>query len=126
MNFEVLIKYNVDSNEVLEKEFNFEYYKHVNNNNEEKKEEILSDTVVFTKNQIVIKGSRTNPIDIKNCWRTKRSNYRRCILSSLFYLYNYYKILFLSMEIVIYFFINNRINNKTTFVLVLITYFCWL
>lgn len=91
MNFEVIIKYNVDSNEVLEKEFNFEYYKHVNNNNEDKKEGILSDTVVFTKNQIVIKGSRTNPIDIKNCWRTKRSNYRRCILSSLFYLYNYYK-----------------------------------
>lgn len=91
MNFEVLIKYNVDSSEVLEKEFNFEYYKYVNNNNEDKKEEILSDTVVFTKNQIVIKGSRTNPIDIKSCWRTKRSNYRRCILSSLFYLYNYYK-----------------------------------
>ena len=91
MNFEVIIKYNVDSNEVLEKEFNFEYYKHVNNNNEDKKEEILSDTVVFTKNQIVIKGSRISPIDIKNCWRTKRSNYRRCILSSLFYLYNYYK-----------------------------------
>lgn len=38
MNFEVIIKYNVDSNEVLEKEFNFEYYKHVNNNNEDKKE----------------------------------------------------------------------------------------
>ena len=91
MNFEVLIKYNVDSNEVLEKEFNFEYFKLVNNNNEDKKEEILSDTVVFTKNQIVIKGSRIIPIDLQNCWRTKRSNYRRCILSSLFYLYNYYK-----------------------------------
>ena len=91
MNFEVIIKYNVDSSEVLEKEFSFEYYKHVNNTKEDKKEEILSDTVVFTKNQIVIKGSRINPIDIKNCWRTKRSNYRRCILSSLFYLYNYYK-----------------------------------
>lgn len=91
MHFEVIIKYNVDSSEVLEKEFNFEYYKYINNNNEDKQEEILSDTVVFTKNQIVIKGSRINPIDIKNCWRTKRSNYRRCILSSLFYLYNYYK-----------------------------------
>ena len=39
MNFEVLIKFNVDSNEVLEKEINFEYYKHVNSNNEDKKEE---------------------------------------------------------------------------------------
>ena len=94
MEFKIVIDYSVNSEEKvipLEKKIEYEYYRKVIDK-EEKKEEIICDIVNFENNKIVIEGSRVKPIKIKDCWRSKKSNYRRCILSSLFYLYNYYKI----------------------------------
>lgn len=94
MKFKIVIDYSVKSEEKvipLEKKIEYEYYKKIKDK-EEKKEEILCDIVNFENNKIVIEGSRVKSIKIKDCWRSKKNNYRRCILSSLFYLYNYYKI----------------------------------
>ncbi len=94
MEFKIIIDYSVNSEEKvipLEKKIEYEYHRKVIDK-EEKKEEIICDIVNFENNKIVIEGSRVKPIKIKDCWRSKKSNYRRCILSSLFYLYNYYKI----------------------------------
>ena len=90
MKFEVVIDYSVDSTETvvpLEKEIKYEYYKYV----KDKKEKIYYDTIYFKDNKIVIEGKRNNAINIENCWRSKKSNFKRCVLSSLFYIYNYYK-----------------------------------
>lgn len=90
MKFEVVINYSVKSTETvvpLEKEIKYEYYKYRKN----KKEVILYDTVYFKDKKIVIEGTRVRAIEIENCWCSKKSNYKRCILSSLFYIYNYYK-----------------------------------
>ena len=94
MEFKIIIDYSVNSEEKvipLEKKIEYEYHRKVIDK-EEKKEEIICDIVNFENNKIVIEGNRVKPIKIKDCWRSKKSNYRRCILSSLFYLYNYYKI----------------------------------
>lgn len=90
MKFEVVIDYSVDSTETvvpLEKEIKYEYYKYI----KDKKEKIYYDTVYFKDNKIVIEGKRNKAINIENCWRSKKSNFKRCVLSSLFYIYNYYK-----------------------------------
>lgn len=87
MKFEIIINYNVDSDLELNKEFEYEYYRHIVS---EENSDVHCDTVQLRKNKIAIKGTRIKSIDIENCWKTPRSNYRRCILSSLFYIYNYF------------------------------------
>lgn len=93
MKFHIFIEYKVEN--VNEKELNedidFEYHKRVYKENGEKKIQIYSDTVKFRKNKIEIKCKRTTAIDLNNCWKTKKSNFKRCIVSSLFYVYNFYR-----------------------------------
>ncbi len=84
MDFVISIDYNVKSTVSLSKDIKYEYYQ----NNKGK---IFYDTVTFSNKKIKISGSRDGTIDIENCWRSKKSNYKRCIISSLFYTYNFYK-----------------------------------
>ncbi|MBZ2105682.1 hypothetical protein [Streptococcus mitis] len=87
MKFKIIINYNVDSDLELNKELEYEYYRHIVS---EENSNMHCDTVQLRRNKITIKGTRIKSIDIENCWKTPRSNYRRCILSSLFYIYNYF------------------------------------
>lgn len=82
MNFVITIKYKVDSKKTINKKISYEYYK--------KEEKIHYDRVEFTDSTIKIRGSRYNDISLHNCMQTKRSNYKHCLLSSLFYIYNYF------------------------------------
>lgn len=88
--FRIVIDYNIESDEELNKEFKYEYYGTVCKDDPQKSK-IYSDVINITKNQIQITGDRRGKIDFENCWKTKKSNYRRCILSSLFYVYNFFK-----------------------------------
>ncbi len=83
MEFKINISFQVDSQDVLQEELQFEYYRG-------KKGKISTDTISITDREITITGNRSRPIDIVECWKTKRSNYKRCILSSMFYVYNFY------------------------------------
>lgn len=87
MEFKIIIDFNVDSSKNIQEKINYEYFK---KQYKTKDSQIFCDIIEFKKNKIVITGNRTK-IDIENCWKTRNSNYRRCILSSLFYLYNYFK-----------------------------------
>lgn len=89
MEFNIIIDFNIDSSKDIKETIEYEYYKK-QYKTEDKDPRIFCDIIEFTKDKIVIKGNRTK-IDIENCWKTRNSNYRRCILSSLFYLYNYFK-----------------------------------
>lgn len=94
MKFSIFIDYKIIeySDKKINKTIKYEYHKHIDhyeNGSLEKK--IFCDTVEFTENRIIITGNRSKSIDLNNCWRTKKSNYKRCILSSLFYIYNFYK-----------------------------------
>lgn len=94
MKFEIVIEYNVknvNDKEKLKMDVVFEYHKRRYKENGEEKEYIHSDDVKFEGNKISITGDRTRKIDLNNCWKTKKSNYKRCILSSLFYVYNFYR-----------------------------------
>lgn len=93
MKFSIVIEYNVKNvnDKELNKDIKFEYYKRVYKEDGEKKAQIYSDTVKFRKNKIEIECKRTTVIDFNNCWKTKRSNFKRCIVSSLFYVYNFYR-----------------------------------
>lgn len=93
MRFSIVIEYNVENvnEKELNKDIQFEYHKRVYKEGGEKKEQIYSDTVKFRKNKIKIECKRTTAIDLNNCWKTKRSNFKRCIVSSLFYIYNFYR-----------------------------------
>ncbi len=93
MKFNIVIEYNVENvnDKELNKDIEFEYHKRVYKENGETKEQIYSDTVKFRKNKIEIECKRTTAIDLNNCWKTKRSNFKRCIVSSLFYVYNFYR-----------------------------------
>lgn len=86
--FKIVIKYLV-TNDNVDKEINetidYEYYKNGNT------EEIFSDKIEFSDKAIVITGTRSKEINIENCWKSKYSNYRRSIISSLFYLFNFYQ-----------------------------------
>ena len=97
MKFNIVIEYNVENvnNKKLNKDIEFEYHKRVYKEDSEKedseeKAQIYSDTVKFRKNKIEIEGKRTTLINFNNCWKSKRSNFKRCIVSSLFYVYNFY------------------------------------
>lgn len=85
MEFCITIDFCVDSDVVLDKKVCYEYFL------DGKRQELYSDKVIFEENKITIEGIRSSPIDFENCWKSKRSNYKRCILSSLFYLYNFHK-----------------------------------
>lgn len=89
MEFNIIIDFNIDSSKDIKEIIEYEYYKK-QYKTEAKDSQIFCDIIEFTKDKIVITGNRTK-IDIENCWKTRNSNYRRCILSSLFYLYNYFK-----------------------------------
>ncbi|WP_247913489.1 hypothetical protein [Streptococcus parasanguinis] len=93
MKFSIVIEYNVNNvnDKELNKDIKFEYHKRVYKENGETKEQIYADDVKFEKNKISIECKRTKSIDLNNCWKTKRSNFKRCIVSSLFYVYNFYK-----------------------------------
>lgn len=93
MKFNIVIEYNVKNvnEKKLNKDIEFEYHKRVYKENGERKTKIYSDTVKFKRNKIKIECKRTTATDLKNCWRTKRSNFKRCIISSLFYVYNFYR-----------------------------------
>ena len=93
MEIRIIIKYSVENvnDKQLNKNIKFEYHKRVYKEHNEKKEQIYSDDVKFEKNKISIKCKRTKSIDLNNCWKTKRSNFKRCIVSSLFYVYNFYR-----------------------------------
>ena len=82
MDFAITIKYKVDSKETINKEISYEYYK--------KDGKMHCDHVKFTNSTIKIRGSRYDDITLHNCMQTKRSNFKYCILSSLFYIYNYF------------------------------------
>lgn len=82
MNFVITIKYKVASKKTINKTITYEYDK--------KEGKLLYDRVEFTNSTIKIRGSRTNDISLHNCMQTKRSNYKYCLLSSLFYIYNYF------------------------------------
>ena len=92
MEFSIVIDYNIKEidDKELDEEIQFEYYKRVYREGNEKKERVYHDVVKFFKKKILIEGKRTAIIDLDNCWKTKKSNYKRCILSSLFYAYNFY------------------------------------
>ena len=87
--FEIVITYKVSSKQVLDKQIDFEYYQYFDT--------IRKDPVKFRpgasigEQQIIIEGSRSSPINIDTCWKSKRSNYKKCIVSSLLYAYNFYK-----------------------------------
>lgn len=85
MEFCITIDFSVDSDVVLDKRICYEYFF------DGRRQRLRSDKVIFEKNKITIKGTRATSIDLENCWKSKRSNYKRCILSSLFYLYNFHK-----------------------------------
>ena len=89
MKFNIIIDFNIDSSKDIKETIEYEYYKK-QYKTEDKDSQIFCDIIEFTKDKILITGNRTK-IDIENCWKTRNSNYRRCILSSLFYLYNYFK-----------------------------------
>ena len=93
MKFNIVIEYNVENvnDKELNKDIEFEYHKRIYKEDGEKKAKIYSDTVKFRKNKIKIECKRTTAIDLNNCWKTKRSNFKRCIVSSLFYVYNFYR-----------------------------------
>ena len=90
MRVSITIKYNVKNtnNKELNKDIKFEYHKRVYEEDNQKKEEIYSDDIKFERNRVLIECSRSKAIDLNNCWKTKRSNFKRCIVSSLFYVYN--------------------------------------
>ena len=85
MEFCITIDFSVDSDVVLNKRICYEYFF------DGRRQRLRSDKVIFEENKITIKGTRSTSIDLENCWKSKRSNYKRCILSSLFYLYNFHK-----------------------------------
>lgn len=89
MEFNIIIDFNIDSSKDIKETIKYEYYKK-QYKTKDKDYQIFCDIIEFTKDKIVITGNRTK-IDIENCWKTRNSTYRRCILSSLFYLYNYFK-----------------------------------
>lgn len=93
MRVSITIKYNVKNtnNKELNKDIKFEYHKRVYKEDNQKKEEIYSDDIKFERNRILIECNRSKAIDLNNCWKTKRSNFKRCIVSSLFYVYNFYR-----------------------------------
>ena len=93
MRVSITIKYNVKNtnNKELNKDIKFEYHKRVYEEDNQKKEEIYSDDIKFERNRVLIECSRSKAIDLNNCWKTKRSNFKRCIVSSLFYVYNFYR-----------------------------------
>ncbi|MFS9049197.1 hypothetical protein QM933_01320 [Streptococcus parasanguinis] len=93
MKLSIVIEYNVKNvnDKELNKNIKFEYYKRVYKENGETKEQIYADDVKFERNKISIECKRTKSIDLNNCWKTKKSNFKRCIVSSLFYVYNFYK-----------------------------------
>ena len=93
MKFNIVIEYNVENvnDKELNKDIEFEYHKRIYKEDGEKKAKIYSDAVKFRKNKIEIECKRTTAIDLNNCWKTKRSNFKRCIVSSLFYVYNFYR-----------------------------------
>lgn len=93
MKFNIVIEYNVENvnDKELNKDIEFEYHNRIYKEDGEKKAKIYSDAVKFRKNKIEIECKRTTAIDLNNCWKTKRSNFKRCIVSSLFYVYNFYR-----------------------------------
>ena len=93
MKFSIVIEYNVNNvnDKELNKDIKFEYHKRVYKENGETKEQIYADDVKFERNKISIECKRTKSVDLNNCWKTKRSNFNRCIVSSLFYVYNFYR-----------------------------------
>lgn len=93
MKFSIVIEYNVNNvnDKELNKDIKFEYHKRVYKENGETKEQIYADDVKFERNKISIECKRTKSVDLNNCWKTKRSNFKRCIVSSLFYVYNFYR-----------------------------------
>lgn len=84
MKYEITIDFVVDSEITLCDTIRFEYYKAKNG-------KIYWDEVQFDEGRITIRGDRTRAIDLENCWKTSKSNYKRCMLSSIFYVYNVYK-----------------------------------
>ncbi|HFI2471926.1 TPA: hypothetical protein ACGO11_000240 [Streptococcus suis] len=84
MKYEITIDFIVDSEITLCDTIRFEYYKAKNG-------KIYWDEVQFDEGRITIRGDRTRAIDLENCWKTSKSNYKRCMLSSIFYVYNVYK-----------------------------------
>lgn len=86
MLFTIKLNYEVNSRKKIGKSFNYEYHKNKN--------KIFYDSVEIKNNYIEIKGSRSEEISEDKTFKTflssKKSNFRHCILSSLFYLYNYF------------------------------------
>ena len=82
MHFVITIKYKVNSKKTINKKISYEYDK--------KGEKMYCDSVEFTNSTIKIRGSRSKDISLHNCMQTKRSHYKYCLLSSLFYIYNFF------------------------------------
>ncbi|HFU4500809.1 TPA: hypothetical protein ACGPA6_001408 [Streptococcus suis] len=84
MKYEIVIDFIVDSEIKFIDTIQYEYYKASNG-------QIYYDEVQFEEGRISIRGNRTQAIDLENCWKSTKSNYKRCMLSSIFYVYNVYK-----------------------------------
>ena len=82
MKFWITVNFKVDSNNAINKTLFFKYKKGT------KKD--YFDIARITNNKIVIEGSRYDDFSLSKCLRTKKSNYKRCLISSLFYIYNYF------------------------------------
>lgn len=82
MKFWITVNYKVNSVKTINKELFFEYYKSEDKN--------YCDHVKITNDQIVIFGERNKDFKLRMCFNSKKSNYKRCLVSSLFYLYNYF------------------------------------
>lgn len=82
MNFTIVAKYKVESDKAIDKYLKYEYF--------EKDNRIYHDNVYLKENEIVIQGSRVKDFEPKDMI-SKRSNYKHCLLASIFYLYNYFE-----------------------------------
>ncbi|WP_444283053.1 hypothetical protein [Granulicatella adiacens] len=90
MIFTITLNYKVNSCKRIDKSLKYEYHKNKN--------KFFYDSVEIKNNYIKITGSRSEEISedktldktFKTLLSSKKSNFRHCILSSLFYLYNYF------------------------------------
>ena len=86
MLFTITLNYKVNSRKRIDKSLKYEYHKNKN--------KVFYDSVEIKNNYIKITGSRSEEITDDKTFKTflssKKSNFRHCLLSSLFYLYNYF------------------------------------
>lgn len=103
MNFTIVAKYKVESDKAIDKYLKYEYY--------EKDNRKYHDNVYLKENEIVIQGSRLKDFEPKDMI-SKRSNYKHCLLASIFYLYNYFEKK-IEIESIVYITDGENINFKS-------------